>query len=299
METHIYKRAEACDIKLDVYPLSTRTPVPCIVWIHGGALIGGGRGSMQRVMRTMLEQAGFVQVSIDYRLAPETKLPQIIADVKDAFRWVREEGARRYAIDPARIGVVGHSAGGYLTLMSGFCILPRPQALVSFYGYGDIIAPWYSEPDPFYLQSPAVTREEALAAVGTAPISETDDPNRFRFYLYCRQNGLWPLEVSGVNPHKDPRWFDPYCPQRNVTAEYPPTLLLHGTSDTDVPYQQSVDMAAALDAARVEHELITIDGGPHGFDNRVKPEHLEQSEQSQAVRGLLRAVSFFSKHLVR
>jgi acetyl esterase/lipase len=299
METCVYKNAGGCEIKLDVYPLAAGSPQPCIVWIHGGALIGGGRGSMQPVLRDMLARAGFVQVSIDYRLAPETKIPEIIYDVKDAFRWVREYGANHFAIDPNRIGVIGHSAGGYLTLMTGFCVSPRPQALVAFYGYGDIIAPWYSKPDEFYRQQKLVTREEALAAVGTQPLSETNDGNRFKFYLYCRQNGLWPLEVAGVDPNTDSHWFNPFCPERNVTAEYPPTLLLHGTSDTDVPYQQSVDMAAALKKGGIEHELITIDGGPHGFDGRVKPEMLESQEQSQAVRALIRTVSFFASHLTK
>ncbi|HET7767301.1 MAG TPA: prolyl oligopeptidase family serine peptidase, partial [Chloroflexota bacterium] len=87
-----------------------------------------------------------------------------------------------------------------------------------------------------------------------------------------RQHGLWPQEVAGLDPDKDDKAFDPYCPIRHVTAAYPPTLLLHGTADTDVPYQQSADMAAALQAAGVPHELITIPEGPHGFDNNATPE---------------------------
>ena len=55
-----------------------------------------------------------------------------------------------------------HSAGGYLTLMAGFCLKPRPQALVAFYGYGDIAGPWYSRPDPFYSRQPAVSKDAAI-----------------------------------------------------------------------------------------------------------------------------------------
>ena len=47
---------------------------------------------------------GYAIVSIDYRLAPETKLPGIIDDLRDAFRWVREQGPSRFGIDPERIG---------------------------------------------------------------------------------------------------------------------------------------------------------------------------------------------------
>jgi len=54
-------------------------------------------------------------------------------------------------------------------------------------------------------------------------------------------------------------------PVRNVTKDYPPTLLIHGTADTDVPYEQSVMMAAEFKKQGVEHELISIAGGEHGL----------------------------------
>ena len=147
-------------------------------------------------------------------------------------------------IEPDRVAVCGGSAGGYLTLMTGFAVNPRPKALVSYWGYGDIVGAWYSRPDPFYLRQPAVTREEALSAVGSAPVSEPPPKNnRGRFYLYCRQQGLWPKEVAGRDPATEDRWFSRYCPVRNVTREYPPTMLVHGTADTDVPYEQSKLMA--------------------------------------------------------
>src|SRR5262249_16244546 len=153
----------------------------------------------------------------------------------------------------------------YLTQVTGHLIRPRPRALVSFYGYGDIAGAWYSRPDAYYSQQPAVPQEEALLAVGKHAISETLGPDlRGRFYLYCRQQGLWPRDVAGDDPDREPRAFNPFCPIRNVTREYPPALLLHGDRDTDVPYQQSVDMAAKLKETGVEHELITMPGGGHG-----------------------------------
>ena len=51
-------------------------------------------------------------VSIDYRLAPETKLPAIVEDVQDACRWVRERGPKLFRIAPERLAVMGGSAGG-------------------------------------------------------------------------------------------------------------------------------------------------------------------------------------------
>ena len=73
-------------------------------------------------------------MSLDYRLAPESKLPAILSDVEDAFRWIRGEGAARFGIDPNRIAVTGGSAGGFLTLCAGFRVQPAPRSLVASAG---------------------------------------------------------------------------------------------------------------------------------------------------------------------
>jgi acetyl esterase/lipase len=131
-----------------------------MIWIHGGALIIGDRSWIDRLLWYVYQQAGFVIVSIDYRLAPETKLPDIIQDLRDAYAWVREKGPTLFRIDPTSIAVSGESAGGYLTLMRGFRLTPPPKVLVSFWGYGDIIGNWYSRPDPFYSKVSAVSKEQ-------------------------------------------------------------------------------------------------------------------------------------------
>lgn len=297
MDTVIYKDVGGCAIRADVYPVVRRDRAPVIVWIHGGALIGGGRGQMRGVLRELLHDVGFAQVSIDYRLAPETKLAGILEDVRDAFRWVRGEAAR-YGMDGDRVGVLGASLGGYLTLMCGVMLEPKPKALVSYYGYGDIAGSWYAEPDPFYLQQPQVTREEALSVLSATALSEQPEGvDRFRFYLWCRQQGKWPYEVVGIDPHTDPKAFDGFCPVRNVTPGYPPTLLFHGSEDTDVPWQLSADMAAALAAAGVPYEFVSIPGGGHGFDGGVKYEHRDMREQKPGLRAFYKTVQFFKQYV--
>jgi acetyl esterase/lipase len=286
--TYIYKVASGCEVKADVHRDRDEVVQPAIVWIHGGALIMGCRSSLPDRQRELYVNAGFVVVSIDYRLAPEVQLDAIIEDLRDAFRWVREEGPALFAVDPNRMAAIGSSGGGYLALMSGFRIAPRPQAVVSYCGYGDIAGAWYSKPDAYYSGLPAVTREQAYAAVGGPVICSTEGAHgRDRFYRYCRQQGLWPKEVTGYDPATQPREFDRYCPVRNVTREYPPTILLHGTADTDVPYQLSVDMAQALARAGVEHELLTCEGGGHGF---------EGTDTAEVGAMLERVVGFLKRH---
>jgi acetyl esterase/lipase len=286
-QTFTYKTAAKCAIRADVYRDSGEQIRPVAVWIHGGALIMGSRAGMDIALRNQLLMAGYAVVSIDYRLAPETKLPGIVEDVQDAFRWLRDQGPKLFHIDPKRVAVLGGSAGGYLTLLAGYRVTPRPQCLVSYWGYGDIVGAWYSKPDPFYRTKPLVSKEDAYAAVGGPAVSEGGGKDRSRFYLYCRQQGLWPNEVMGRDPEKEPKVFDPFCPMRNVTAEYPPTLLIHGTKDTDVPYERSAEMAKELARHKVVHELITVPGAGHGLGGVA-------AEEITKIRN--RAVAFVKQH---
>jgi acetyl esterase/lipase len=287
--TFTYKTAGNLPIKADVFSGSPEKPRPVAVWIHGGALIMGDRHGIDKALAADLIKAGYVVVSIDYRLAPETKLAGILEDVRDAFAWVRQDGPRLFGAEPDRIVVLGGSAGGYLTLMSGFMIEPRPRALVSFWGYGDIAGEWYSRPDAFYRRQPLVSEAEARSAVGTQALAEPPRSNkRGRFYLYCRQNGSWTKEVAGHDALVEPKALEPFCPIRHVTQKYPPTLLIHGTIDTDVPHEQSVQMDRELARHGVPHEFISVPGGGHGLGGMDGARLAEIRE---------RVVAFLGRHL--
>ena len=285
-KTHTYKTVGDVNIQADVYRAEDDAVRPVLVWIHGGALITGSRNNPPKRLLDLCKKEGFALVSIDYRLAPEVKLPAVIEDVQDAFRWLREQGPKQLRIDPDKLVVSGGSAGGYLTLMTGCRVKPRPVALVAYWGYGDVDGDWYTKPSEHYRKNvPLVDKEEAYKAVGGKVLTGADGDvgkARGRYYLYLRQNGLWTREVTGFDPAKDRAKLDPYCPVRNVTADYPPTLLVHGTDDTDVPYELSAAMDKELARHKVAHELVTVRGAGHGLSGGDKKLVDEANDRAEA-----------------
>jgi acetyl esterase/lipase len=264
----MYKEEVNFSIKADFYGTNQEN-APVIIYIHGGGLIWGTREEISEDIIKHYINNGFSLFSIDYRLAPATKLPEILKDIEDAILWIQSEGPKQFSIDPKKIAVVGSSAGGYLALSTG-TFTHKPLAIVSFYGYGDLIGSWATSPSKYYCQKDIVSKELANKLITNQLITEASVEERFLFYVYARQNGVWIEEITGVNPLNNKEDLYPFCPNRNITKEFPPTLLLHGTKDTDVPYEQSVFVRAALIKQSVDVRLITIPNGEHVFDKNFK-----------------------------
>jgi len=273
IETFVYKRVGDLAIQADVIAVDLKPNAsrPVVVWIHGGALINGYRTGVPSWMIGEFLPRGYAIVSIDYRLAPETKLPAIVEDVVDAFTWIRTDGQKLFAADPARIAVVGGSAGGYLALTTGIQVTPKPVALVSLWGYGDLGADWTHEVSkyPRHNVEQKTTPEEAARVELGPKVADSRERkgDGGAVYQYSRRNGNWANVVSGWDPNTEAEKFRPYMPERNVTADYPPTFLIHGDADTDVPYACSTRMAEQLKQFNVPHRLISFPGAEHGLPN--------------------------------
>src|SRR5436190_23115297 len=110
-QTFTYKTVAGLEVQADVYRAPETGASPAILWIHGGALIMGQRSPLPEHELSLYLGAGYAVVSIDYRLAPETKLREIVGDVIDAYDWLVHTGAS-LGIDAGRIAAMGHSAGG-------------------------------------------------------------------------------------------------------------------------------------------------------------------------------------------
>lgn len=102
--------------KVDVYaPLNVSEPLPVLLFVHGGAFIGGYKEWMGFMASAIVETPA-VLVSVSYRLAPESPFPAAVEDVGDALAWTYHNIAG-FGGDPERIFLGGHSAGGHLAAL--------------------------------------------------------------------------------------------------------------------------------------------------------------------------------------
>lgn len=293
VQTFTYKRVGNLAIKADVVRGRTDgQPAPVAVWIHGGGLMNGERqrdSVHERRVLDLLVAEGITTVSIDYRLAPETRLPAIVDDIEAAFRWARTDGPRLFGADPTRVAALGSSAGGFLTLVAGARVRPRLAALVSFWGYGEITSAWAVTPSTAPRHNKVkVSREEAEACIAPSPVANSADRARpiGPYYQYCRQHGLWSEAIAGWDARSESDKFTPYMPVQNLSPDFPPTLLIHGTADTDVPFAQSEAMAAGLTREGVEHRFIRVFGA----------EHTLKGSDEETVDAMDRAAADFLRH---
>jgi acetyl esterase/lipase len=290
--TAVYKQVGKLKIHADVYRPATKDVLPVVVWIHGGALINGHREGVSGRVRQWAKDNGCALVSIDYRLAPETRLPGIIEDLEDAFQWIRGAGAKQFQLDPKRVAVTGGSAGGCLTLTAGYRVKPRPQVLLAFWDYGDLIGDWYSKPSPHPRHHRSkLSEQDAWKQVAGPPIADSRkrDGDGGAFYQFTRQQGIWPKAVTGWDPVFDAKKFHPYMAVKNVSRDYPPTAMIHGTADTDVPYEQSTMMAEQFEKHSVPHLMLTVPDGEHGLAGGDK-KTIEEANR--------RGFEFLGKHLL-
>ena len=222
------------DLKLDIiYPEDKTRRYPCVVWICGGAWLSMDR-SAHLAYLAKLALRGFVVASVEYRTSNEAPFPGPLQDVKAAVRYLRAH-AKRFNIDPERIGAMGESAGGYLTAMLALANDPAfdKGAFPEYSSRIQAAVPWYP-PTDFAKMESALTNAAAPESL---------------------------LLGTDVTTHREEA--EAICPVHYVTKAAPPMMILHGTADTTVPFTQGELLYEKLEKLGCDATLIAIDGAEH------------------------------------
>ena len=103
--------------QLRIYVPDADAPLPVVVYFHGGGFVGGGLAVADEPVRALANDVGAIVVAVSYRLAPEHKFPAATDDTFAALKWVAAHAAD-FGGDPARIAVMGDSAGGGLAAVA-------------------------------------------------------------------------------------------------------------------------------------------------------------------------------------
>ena len=222
----VYRTVDGQPLALDIYYPDSGGPWKTLVFIHGGAWTEGDKDPLPVVPTT----AGFLVVSINYRMYPAYRFPAMIEDVKCAIRYLRAHAAL-FNLDPERIALIGHSAGGHLAALAGLAgeeagwdrgpfaeLSSRVQAVVEMSGPTDLTRPF---PDWMMVQKELVFGAEQW--VSASPVT-------------------------------------------HVHASAPPFLIVHGDADPAVPVEQANLLYEALIRAGAPAELLTLHNAGHGLE---------------------------------
>jgi acetyl esterase/lipase len=254
----IYGRKDGMALTLDVVQPGKGNGAG-ILWIQSGGWYSRWTDSKGFLVagKPYLDK-GFTLFIVRHGSAPKYTIPEATEDVRRAVRFIRLK-AKDFQVDPERLGVLGGSAGGHLSLMLG-----------TTGNDGD-----------------AKSKDEVLKQSSrVAAIVALYPPTDIREWITNP-----PEAIKKIPALKPPLTFDAkkgpdYSPLLHASAYTAPTLMIHGDKDELVPIEHSQKMLAALEKEKVACKLVTVEGAAHGFSPK----------QNQEIV-LPAMIGWFEKHL--
>ena len=240
----IYMKSGGAAFTMDVFKPKDPSGAAVIYLVSGGWF--SAHESINPQFAKSLNDIGFTVFEVVHGSQPRYKIAEIAKQITRAVRFVRTNAATYY-VDPERLGLTGASAGGHLSLLTaGRADNGNPEA-------GDLVERASSAvaavvaifPPTDFLNYGSSTPQVLLS-------SPTFAPFRPAFGLPANPT---PEQINEIAKDVSPIY--------NVSAKFPPTLLIHGDKDTLVPLQQSEIFRDALVKAGIVNELVVIPGAGH------------------------------------
>ncbi|MBL7500914.1 alpha/beta hydrolase [Frankia sp. CNm7] len=220
------------------FDIAAEAPLPCLLWLHGGAYIMGNLDENDDRLDRMVIELGCAVVSVDWRLAPEHPYPAGLDDAETVWRQLADDPAA-YGVDPARLVLGGASAGAGLA--AALCLRLRDLGR--------------AQPALQLLIYPMLDDREL-----TPSIRAIEDPGHWGLW-HLRANRLsWEAYLGGLEGDDVPPTAAP-SRATDLTGLAPAYLCV---GDVDAFVDENVDYAARLSRAGVPTELHVYPGVIHG-----------------------------------
>lgn len=259
----VYGQASGRDLLLDVYLAESSEPTPVLIFIHGGGWRGGGKKLRTPFLLEHILPGSISLVSVEYRFSDVAIHPAQVEDCTRAVQFVRHK-AKEWNIDPAKVALMGGSAGAHLALMVGL--------------RDDGANP--DSDDPVERQSSRASCVVSLAGPTDFNLIRTIEHKHPAYRTLLGFEPGTPAEEISQN------LLDDVSPITYASAGDPPTLLLHGTADMTVPIEHAVKLEKRLREVGAESRLIKLEETGHGIG--LGKGHAEVSEE---------VVDFIKRHL--
>jgi acetyl esterase/lipase len=226
----VYGHKMGMALTFDVLEPATANGAGVLFMVSGGWISQWSPPEATAKRFEVLLDHGFTVFAVRHGSSPLFKVPDAVDDVRRATRFIKAN-ASRWDVDPDRLGVFGGSAGGHLSLMLGTT--------------GDAGDPAANDP---------VLRGSSKVAAVVAYFPPVDLTG------FARPNERFPALDF------DPAREQSVSPLFFVSADDPPSLMIHGDQDELVPLRHSERIVDAFKTAGVATDLIVIAGGKHGFE---------------------------------
>lgn len=238
---------------LDLYIPKNKSEVGLVLFIHGGAWIGGDKDGYRDTLKSITEEYGYACAAVNYRYICETvDLNDIMDDIELAVKCIKEKGTEN-GVNISKMLLTGGSAGGHLSLLygysrSGTSAIP-PAAVVSDCGPTDLTD------DNYYIGN-ALGDEEYVAKI---------------LSWACGQTFTYETRAEATEALKK------VSPLYYATAETVPTVINHGMKDNIVPFTNAQALDKKLTELGVAHEFNIYPNSGHGLSE--DPENMQIAKE--------------------
>ena len=259
-EDVIYGRKFGVALTMDVFKPAEPNGKGLIFVVSGGWF--SAHEAISPAMMEPFLKRGYTVFAVVHGSQPKFSIPEILGDMNRAVRYIRHH-AKEYGVDPEKLGIMGASAGGHLSLMQGMAGAagdPNAKDEVERESSRVAAVACFFPPTDFlnYGKEGEISLGRGVLKNFRPPFDfEEVDPETKRF-------------VEITDEEKIQEIGKQISPVTHASADDPPTLIIHGDADELVPIQQAELVLAALEREGVPTKLVTKPGAGHGWAEWLK-----------------------------